>query len=357
MSENTDRETYSDILEAEINKLIERGDLTEDDVENVSSQVIQNILPQCAEEILEYLRDDAPRMLKEHRSLRRGFITRNRKRWKRGFDQLEMLIVISQETGEEINRTLRPAAAEENNAKFEALITLHARAILVSREILCLMFGGFADGALGRWRTLHEIATIASFLSQQDPNVSERYLLHRLTQSYRAAKQYVKYERVANLKPFGERELEELQRLKDQVVREHGESMLHDWGWASPVFGRERPTFADIEKYCNLDHWRPRYKWASQDTHASYRPPSKYLGMSEADKEMLLVGESNSGMTDPAHMTAISLVLATSSLVAVAPILDWLISVQILKTISDEIGDTFYQVEKRSLRRHLKKQN
>ena len=121
--------------------------------------------------------------------------------------------------------------------------------------------------------------------------------------------------------------------------------MLHDWGWAAPAICKDRATFFDIEESLDLDHWRPRYKWAAQDTHGAYRPPAVLLGMSEAKEPLLLVGPSNSGLTDPAHMTAISLVLATNALVQLSPTLDRLVAMRVLLTISDQIGEAFFAVD------------
>jgi hypothetical protein len=121
--------------------------------------------------------------------------------------------------------------------------------------------------------------------------------------------------------------------------------MFYDWGCAAPALAKDKPTFFDLETHLGLDHWRPRYKWASQDTHGTYRHPAALLAMSEAKETLLLVGPSNSGLTDPAHMTAISLVLATNALVQISPTIDRLVCMKILLGISDEIGETFFAVD------------
>jgi hypothetical protein len=55
-------------------------------------------------------------------------------------------------------------------AKQEALGSLVTRALLVFREIISLCEAGFPDGALARWRTLHELYVIllASIISKAD---------------------------------------------------------------------------------------------------------------------------------------------------------------------------------------------
>lgn len=256
-----------------------------------------------------------------------------------------MLIVIAEETGEAINDADRPMAVRENDAQFEAVVTLHARSVLVAREILCLLKNGFADGALGRWRTLHEVAVVTQFLAKNDQNTSERYLLHRTIQSHKAMLQYLKYQKVTNLEPFDEDDVREITEARNKIIAEHGSEMTHDWGWAAAALGHNKPTFFDIEKSLNLDHWRPRYRWAAQDTHGGYRPPTVLLGMAEAKEPLLLVGPSNSGLPDPAHMCAISLTLATSALAQLSPNMDRVIATQIMLTLSDDIGEAFLKID------------
>jgi len=125
-------------------------DVTALDETDLSEVLQSKIIPECAASVLDELKQRAPDMLREHREMEEGFQARNFERWAQGFDLLEMLIVIAEETGGAINDADRPTAVEENNAQFEAVVTLHARAVLVVREILCLLKNGFADGALGR---------------------------------------------------------------------------------------------------------------------------------------------------------------------------------------------------------------
>lgn len=315
------------------------------DVENITKDVIQDALPAAADQVLTLMKEMAPETLKYNRELEEVFRQRNYERWASGFDLLEMLIAVAGEAGEAVNRAERPQAVEENDARFEAIVIQHGRAVLVSREILCLMKGGFADGALGRWRTLHEIAVVANFLAEQDQDISERYLLHRDVQAHKAMEQYREHQSRANLTPITEEKVERVRSRADAIIAKYGKEMKEDWGWASPVIKKTKPTLFELEKYQGLDHWRPRYKWASQDTHGNYRPPSSMLGTSEAADPVILVGPSNSGLTDPAHMTAISLVLATTALICLKPNMDRLLTQQVCQKLSDEIGDTFLNAD------------
>ena len=54
-------------------------------------------------------------------------------------------------------------------------------------EIICLLENGFADGAMARWRTLHEIAIVAIVLSKHGEDIAQGYLDHQAVESKRAA--------------------------------------------------------------------------------------------------------------------------------------------------------------------------
>ncbi|UUY00094.1 DUF5677 domain-containing protein [Sphingomonas sp. J315] len=161
--------------------------------DDLIDEVIDGTFPKMTDTLYAELSRRSSAMLREHRKIRKGFVRRNFRRWRAGFDLLEQLIVISQETGQAINEALRPAAIEANDALFEAVITNHARAVQVSREIMTLMIGGFPDGALARWRTLHEIGVTSVFLSQQGPTVAKRYILHDHITSYKRALNYMEH--------------------------------------------------------------------------------------------------------------------------------------------------------------------
>jgi hypothetical protein len=69
--------------------------------------------------------------------------------------------------------------------EWEILIRLLVRAWQVTDEILCLLENGFADGAMARWRTLHEIHVVAAVLMRHGESITERYLAHQAVESKR----------------------------------------------------------------------------------------------------------------------------------------------------------------------------
>jgi hypothetical protein len=109
-------------------------------------------------------------------------------------------------------------------------------------------------------------------------------------------------------------------------------------------------NFVGIEKAAPLDHWRPRYRWASQHTHSGHRPQMALLGLAENVEPVYLVGASNSGFTDPLQMTGISLQIATQAMLLTAPRLDYLVVARILADLADEVGPLAMSLEEQTLK-------
>lgn len=327
------------------------GKIAEDQIEGALEAAIKSAMPELVDAVGKDLSAREGEMLKERRAQQRGFVSRNMRRWRRGFDKLERLIVMSEELGEAMSHALGPEAVANNDPIFEAVISLHARAVLISREILCLMTNGFPDGALARWRTLHEVAIISEFISQNGPTIAGRYLAHRHWLAHERARSYEKHRVRANLGPIEPDVLQALQNRAEAVLRQYGSTMKSDYGWAAPAINSQRPKLTDLEVAVGLDHWRPRYRWATTQTHGSYLEPLEGLGTAEAKEAIRLVGRSNSGMTDPGHMAAITLNLATLPVLMLGPNLDRLTLFRLMMSLSDEIGEAFWSVQNRKAKK------
>ncbi len=119
--------------------------------------------------------ETAPAMLADRRKEREGFERRNFRRWRKAFDLIETIWVSCEELGRVFNQHHRPEAVREEDYVFEAMTHLHAKALLVASEIICLLKGGFADGALTRWRTVYETNVVAALIRQEGQELALRY--------------------------------------------------------------------------------------------------------------------------------------------------------------------------------------
>lgn len=296
--------------------------------------------------LLEALRSQMPKMLREHARHDAGFRKRSHQRWKAGLDLFKMFLVISQEIGSDYNKRARPAAFENRDHRFEAIVAIHARSLRVAGEIYALLQEGYPDGALGRWRTLHELAVTATFLANNDDETARRFIAHRGIAAFKALRQYQHYLPRSNMTPLGPGELERARHWWDRLVEEFGKPFGEDMGWAFPVIDKKKGiNLLDLEEATGLDHWRPRFKWASDDIHASAKPYHAGLGVAEVREPVLLTGRSNSAFTDPVHMAVISLNLVNHALPdAYRTEMEnrLLLSLRILEI---EIGETFLALD------------
>lgn len=296
--------------------------------------------------LLSGLKKYAPAMLKERRGDLKKFETRLSKDWEKLFDLFEMFLVIAIETGEEFNIEFRKDKREKNNYVLEALTRLHARACQIASEILVLLKSGYADGAHARWRSLHEIAVVGSFIKTHGNDTAERYLLHDKIESFKATKIYQEYYEILKHEPMSQDEVEKIKKVYDQLITRFGNSYRHNYGWASSALEKDNPSFSDIEKNSGLDHYRPYYKLASHNVHANPKGVMFKIGLLQNTPNVLLTGPSNVGFTDPAQGATISLGSITIALLTSKPTIDNLVISNILLELVPEIGEEFFKVQK-----------
>lgn len=268
-------DTYQKIFEKILQEASEKvkNNLSDDKIrdllDSTASDFIHDAIPEIADHIVSSLKERSEEHLKLVRDYQEGFINRNTERWKRGFNALEILIIVCTEAGEEFNNTYRERAVQERDVQFDLVVRLHARACHISSEILWLLKGGFADAAHARWRALHEVAVTALFLLNYGNELSIRYYEHEVIESYRAMKHYNKYKSRLSVKEFSEEELIECKVAHDEAINKYGQEFEGSYGWAADALNNKRPNFFNLEEAVKLDHLRPYYKWASQNIHAN----------------------------------------------------------------------------------------
>jgi len=314
-------------------------------------EMVNNLTPELTSTLRTSLASTSKKMLKERREQFAAFTQRNEDRWKDAFDLLETHIAICTEAGESVNTEKRPIAIKENNIKFDILVRHHARACHIANEILCLLKNGFADAAHARWRALHEVNVTAMFIEKHGQECARRFYFHDIIDSYDGMKEHKKYEHRLNEKAPEQSIIDACKIEYDNAIKEFGKGFQSHYGWASHVFTERTPRsvgFASLEKDVGLDHMRPYYKWASQNIHAGAKGTRNRLALTECNDDILVVGQSNSGMTDPGHATALSLMQITLNLLKIEPNLDHIVLMNLLKEFSDEIGETFLRISRQT---------
>lgn len=128
-------------------------------------QSIMNFAIKNSSKILfKDLDKDKKNMLAENRKNASDYNKRLYKQWEKPIDNLETIIEMSHECAEMYCESFIEKAEKEENILFHSLQSIHARALLTSRECLLLLKNGYSDGAFSRWRTLYELSVIGALL-------------------------------------------------------------------------------------------------------------------------------------------------------------------------------------------------
>lgn len=302
-------------------------------------------LDDTAKRLLRSLKYRWPKEARRQLRSLRGFCSRLRQRWDRPFNLLSLLLTVFRESGEAMAMGLRSVHGDARPFQTDVLIRLHARACQVAAEILALLETGFADGAMARWRTLHETAVTAFFIQEGGEALAERYVLHQIVESWRAAKSHVRHHEALKQKAIGSTILARLEARHRALIARYKKPFGEPYGWAAERLGKDRPSFADIETAVNIDHLRPYYQLASHPVHAN--PKALYFKLGLPGKpDLLLAGASNYGLADPGQNVALSLFQVSVALMAAHPTLDAIVAVKLLGRLERETGTAFVEVQR-----------
>lgn len=236
-----------------------------------------------------------------------NFKHRNFQRWELGFQKLEMLHQISIEAGMEFQKYFLTIPEYVNDPLLGVLMRQHANACRIAGEIILLLRGGYADGALARWRTLFEILVTCLVLHKHGNDAANDYILHGTKEAIKGMEEYQKTAQEMNREFYSEDEISKILQLKDQLDQEKS------YHWAQKYTGYGK--LEKLREYVGLGKWSHDYMWASRNVHAYYSEMLSLQAMSEAKQDCLLAGQSNSGMVEPASMTAITLMQITTTFI------------------------------------------
>jgi hypothetical protein len=311
------------------------------------SAVILDVARRTAKSVLKDLRCRWPSENTLQEADLSGFRERLEERWGKPIGQLRMLLTMSREWCRGAHE--RESAGKSNKSADVRglLIRLLVRACQVTDEIVCLLENGFADGAMARWRTLHEIAVVAAVISEHGGSMAERYLAHQAVESKRAMDKYLACYKQLGYKPLSARAQRKVLTNYNEAVAQYGNSFKSDYGWAASHLKKERPTFADLESAAGRAEMRAHYQMGNDNVHAGVKSMFVRLGLLLEDYTGLLSGRSNAGLTEPGQNTAHTLARLSVLVCMSEPNFDDLVVGQMMLTLRDEIPRSFHEAEKR----------
>lgn len=301
---------------------------------------IESVTEKSAAKILATLKKRWPRREQWERGQFAAFSRRLAATWKEPLALLSMLLAITREFGDDVR-----AESDSSSNLAEVLIRLHAKACQVALEVSVLLRAGLADGAMARWRTLHEIAVTAHFLRDHGEEAAERFVAYRDVEAFQAAKEYQRCHIRLGYQPMDALSFAALEARCKAAVNRFGDPFKEPYGWAAHVIQSPRPRFVDVEKKVDLNHWRAFYKIATRSVHAN--ATGAYHRIAWMDEEGTLSGSTNFGLADPGQNTALSLTQTTAVLGMLHPTMDRVIGMRLVSMLSEETCQSFVSVQTR----------
>jgi hypothetical protein len=273
-----------------------------------------------------------------HRKDIEAFRERLDQRWGTGIDGLRLLTTIAREFGGNISHGINQPDATART--LDVLRRLHARGCQITEEIIALLSGGFADGAMARWRTLHEIAAVSYLIGEHGEDLAERYSVHDIVETRKAARQYQRHARRLGQEPLRDEEMEQIESQYAAALTRYGREFGKAQGWAAAHLKNPDPKIADILEASKIDHLGPYYRMASHNVHANPKGVFFKLGLVR-ELNILLAGASDVGLADPGHATALSLMQISTVLLGLNTTIDNVITANMMLELVTEIGRDF----------------
>jgi hypothetical protein len=284
------------------------------------------------------------------------FRKRLERRWGKGLAKLRMLLTIVREWAQGAYERRRRANDGKARQYEDVMLRLHVRACQVTHEIIVLLENGLADGAMARWRTLHEITIVAAIIARFGDQIAERYMYYQIVESFAAFKAYERDHKGLGYKAPSKRQSEKIRKDYAGAIERFGRKFGEEYGWAAhhlKIKENERLTFARLEKEAGNAFMRSPYKMASYNVHAS--PKGVYFKLGTlGGVPGYIAGATNAGLTEPAQHTAVSLFEITMLAIGESGVLDDLVTANIIARLEVEIPKEFWKAEKK-LRRDDKK--
>lgn len=317
--------------------------------EECNDETTQHLYMQYIQELtvisLEAYNLEIPKIIQRNKVEHDDFVKKHISHWEDALNTLELLIDICINSGSNFSehRQINSNLAKEN--KTGLLIRLHAKACSISNEILILLKNGYSDGAHARWRSLHEINVTLQFINSNSPDCAERFLAHEIYDSYYGMKFHKKYEHRLQEKGPTEEEYETITQAFNDAKEKYGKEFDSQYGWATPFLPESNRAhgFQSLEKAVELDHMRPYFKWANQNIHSSAKTITKSLTVPSFNANIINIGPSNFGLTDPAQNTALSLTQATAVILTIIENEKSIVTMNSLTKLTETIGKKFLE--------------
>lgn len=340
--------TQREILKFDETDAEEMSRMSKQLVESIPG-IVDNLSKSVAKDYLKDLLDAWPERDEWESLVNTGFRERLNERWGEGLSLLRMLLTLCREVGGEQKKLLDRSKAKQPPYARSALVRLHIRACQISSEIITLMEGGFADGAMARWRTLYEIAVVSDLIADAGDDLGHRYLAHDVIDEREAMETYIRTQVPLGYKPPSAAVLKSLERRIEVAVVRFGPEFNRPNGWAANhlgFIGKKKVRFCDLEEAAGRTGMKSIYKAASYPVHAGSR--SLYYSHAQLDPfDGPTAGATNAGLLVPGQNLAYTLVQITGNLLSKRRnSVDHIVDLRVLVALRDLVPPALQRAER-----------
>lgn len=361
VSSGLSEQELSEIIESFITGLSEQITNTVERLSHSLTTILSEVCEKLAQDQFSSLKKNCADTLELIQSDIKKFELRLRGCWGRSLDWLEVLIGISLESGELIYQTHALSELEKSPSEIsdrnQILFALHARACQIAGEILALLKTGFADGAHGRWRSLHEVCVVGIYISQSSEETAKRYYHHRAIEDLRHMESELDRFPYLQQDKNAMKYYKSLKNTTEKLIKQFGIGFETDYGWAAESLGKRKPTFRDLEAAAEIDSLRVKYKKASLNVHGSAKGTFERLGVPKSAGLGVLAGRSDHGLEHAGQLTAMSLGYFTIYLLSIEPTVDMIVRANLVSEIWPEVSDSFLTTATKLKRNISKKED
>lgn len=334
-------------IQATVQGLIdELGESITDILGNVAEAISQAV-PNALSSVAEFIGDRISEQALEHSyHLRKAHSERAetvQRMWGKAIEQLDLLrhIVLEWDHAAVLHR--KGAYAKPNTAF--ALNKLVARAYEVVGEVITLARSGYADGALARWRSLHEICVITMFLAMRSDKCAQMYLSHHWVEELRLLDVDRASGTARAKNTHSDRYIHDLRKQKDVMVAKFGTAFAKDYGWASVELGRAKTTFRDLESHVGLETLRRGYQQANSTVHGGALATLTRVSLGPGSIDGALIPPAY-GCEVAANYTTASLSMMIAELCLETEDADLLTMNMVIKNSASKIRELIRQAQK-----------
>lgn len=177
-------------------------------------------------------------------------------------------------------------------------LSTYAKAILTTREALCLLNNGYPDGALSRAREVYEQMVLAFYISDNySDELIKRYFADYELKIYKNRK--LLYEKLRKIMDVGKEKYQDLEnecqqkinKLKHQYGKING-----DYWW---VINEKISSFNDIQNCVGVGLLLILYKRACISTHSGALSDIALLGRDNKEGSLLRADKTKKGFEIP----------------------------------------------------------